>query len=123
MALYTSRRRPIVGWRALSEEEIAQKQEYADTANPPKDLHSKWLQIVRIINQRFYGVSRASTTIQPEHFAQSESLQNLLLAVFSKARDITGLLSNVFCIGIQGRKTKIVVNVVECASVIMLLRQ
>jgi len=55
MALDTSRRRAIVGWRALGEEEIVKKQEYADTPDSPKELHSKWLQIVRIINQRFYA--------------------------------------------------------------------
>jgi hypothetical protein len=38
MALDTSRRRAIVGWRALGEEEIAKKQQYADTANSPKEL-------------------------------------------------------------------------------------
>jgi hypothetical protein len=42
MALDTNRRRVIIGWRALSEEEIAKKQKYADTANPPKELHSEW---------------------------------------------------------------------------------
>jgi hypothetical protein len=42
MALDASRRRAIVGWRALGEEEIAKKQEYADTANPAKNLHSEW---------------------------------------------------------------------------------
>jgi len=42
MALDANRRRAIIGWRALGEEEIAKKQEYADTANPPKELHSEW---------------------------------------------------------------------------------
>jgi hypothetical protein len=42
MALDTNRRRAIIGWRALGEEEIAKKQEYAESANPPKELHSEW---------------------------------------------------------------------------------
>jgi hypothetical protein len=42
MALDTNRRRAIIGWRALGEEEIAKKQKYAESANPPKELHSEW---------------------------------------------------------------------------------
>jgi hypothetical protein len=42
MALDTSRRRAIIGWRTLGKEDIAKKQEYADTADPPKELHSEW---------------------------------------------------------------------------------
>jgi hypothetical protein len=42
MAIDTSRRRAIIGWRHLREEEIAKNEEGADTANTPKELHRKW---------------------------------------------------------------------------------
>jgi hypothetical protein len=84
MALDTSWRRAIVGWRALGEEEIAKKQEYADTANSAKGIQriapsrqqsgvNCRRQIVRIINQLVWPNVRF-------HERQSRGLRRVGLA-------------------------------------------